>query len=178
MKSKKNPQRVAGFTLIELMMVVTIIGVLASIAMPRYDIVLQKSYQSTAKSNLGTIRSTIALYYSDQEGHFPMTDLPDGFPDSIGTSLSEVLCPKYIGKLPTLKLLDRAGNVNGTGLDYDITSQDYMENSTPVKDVVLEQDVRTPNIGVFRPMGYDQKNGVIFIYNDNFDLQGNEFYTW
>ena len=160
------------------MLVVVIIGLLASIAIPQFDLVLQKSQQATAKNNLGTIRSSIALYYSDHEGIYPMRDFADGFPDASGTSLSAILCPRYIGVLPTLKLVDRAGNVNGTGLSYDETTKEYMENSNPIKDVVLERGVTTPSLGVFRPMGYNQENGSIFIYNDNFDTTGIEFYAW
>lgn len=44
-----------GFTLIELMIVVAIIGILASIAIPNFLVYQSKAKQSEAKANLGSI---------------------------------------------------------------------------------------------------------------------------
>ena len=177
---KRNAHSKKGYTLIELMLVVAIIGVLASIVMPRFDLVLQAAYQSAARNNLGSIRSAIGLYYSEQEGVYPFQGEPDGYPDAMvpPTSLSEVLCPRYIAKLPTPRLADRGGDVNGiVGLRYDPVAKSHME-SNPVKDVILMADNSESTLGMFRPYAYDHKNGVIVINNDNWDVKGNEFYKW
>ena len=60
-----------GFTLIELMIVVAIIGVLAAIAIPKFANLIRKSAEGSAKANLGQIRSALSIYYSDLDGHFP-----------------------------------------------------------------------------------------------------------
>ena len=52
-KSKKRG--VAGFSLLELMVVVAILGVLAMVAVPRFNIFRARARQSEAKSNLGVI---------------------------------------------------------------------------------------------------------------------------
>src|SRR5690242_12254731 len=66
LKSKK------GFTLIELMIVVAIIGILAAIAIPQFANMVAKSQEGATKGNLGTLRSALSIYYGDTEGWYPI----------------------------------------------------------------------------------------------------------
>ncbi len=59
-----NRQRAVGFTLIELMIVVAIIGILAAIAVPNFLRFQAKAKQSEAKANLGGIYVAQISYYS------------------------------------------------------------------------------------------------------------------
>lgn len=52
-----------GFTLIELMIVVTIVGVLATVAIPLYQVVPERSKSTEAVTALGLIRSAMRVYY-------------------------------------------------------------------------------------------------------------------
>ncbi len=54
-----------GFTLVELMIVVAIIGILAAIAIPNFLNFRLKAKTSEAKSNLGAIRSTEVAHYAE-----------------------------------------------------------------------------------------------------------------
>ncbi len=56
-----------GFTLIELMIVVAIIGILAAIAIPNFMNYQCKAKQSEAKSNLGTIRTNQEAYRAEHD---------------------------------------------------------------------------------------------------------------
>jgi type IV pilus assembly protein PilA len=58
-----------GFTLVELMIVVAIIGILAAIAIPNFLNFRMKAKTSEAKSNLGAIRSTEVAYYAEYSGY-------------------------------------------------------------------------------------------------------------
>ena len=60
-----------GFTLIELMIVVAIIGILAAIAIPKFSNLIRKSSEGATKGTLGAIRSALSIYYGDMEGQYP-----------------------------------------------------------------------------------------------------------
>ena len=60
-----------GFTLIELMIVVAIIGILAAIAIPKFANLIRKSSEGASKGNVGSIRSALSIYYGDMEGQYP-----------------------------------------------------------------------------------------------------------
>lgn len=72
-----------GFTLIELMIVVAIIGILAAIAVPNYVNMRKKSMSAEAKSNLGDLRMMEEAYrveynvYSNNPGRLGF-DQPPG----------------------------------------------------------------------------------------------------
>lgn len=58
-----------GFTLIELMIVVAIIGILAAIAIPNFMRYQAKAKQSEAKGNLGSIYTSLVTYYSENDAY-------------------------------------------------------------------------------------------------------------
>ena len=82
-----------GFTLIELMIVVAIIGILAAIAIPKFADLINKSKEGATKGALSSVRSALQVYYGDNEGWFPADDL------SVLTANG-----KYINEIPVAKL--------------------------------------------------------------------------
>jgi len=63
-----------GFTLIELMIVVAIIGILAAIAIPNFLSFKDKATRGTVIANLETIRSALSQYSADaQDNKYPST---------------------------------------------------------------------------------------------------------
>lgn len=67
-----------GFTLIELMIVVAIIGILAAVAIPKFAQMLEKAREGATKGNLSAIRGAITIYYGEKEGAWP-TNLTTAF---------------------------------------------------------------------------------------------------
>jgi general secretion pathway protein G len=79
-------RRQSGFTLLELIIVIAIIGILATIAMPALKNVPVRAKESVLKTNLRTLRDMIDQYYGDK-GRYP-------------TSLEALVEEGYVRKLP------------------------------------------------------------------------------
>ena len=75
----------SGFSLIELIVVVTIIGILAGLAIVNVLYGVRKAQEAALKDNLSTMRRAIDNFYADKQ-HYP-------------TDLNE-LVPNYIRKIP------------------------------------------------------------------------------
>ena len=58
-----------GFTLIELMITVAIVGILAAVALPAYNDYIRRGYSSEAVSKLGTYRVQLEQYYQDNRNY-------------------------------------------------------------------------------------------------------------
>jgi general secretion pathway protein G len=85
-RNRGNGARQRGFTLLELIVVIAIIGILATIAMPALKNVPLKARESVLKTNLRTLRDVIDQHYGDK-GRYP-------------TSLDALVELGYLRKIP------------------------------------------------------------------------------
>lgn len=105
-----------GFTIVELLIVVAIIGVLSAVGIPRFAQMLERSREGATKGNISAIRSAIFIYYADREGRWP-TNLRAPFqlvylrsiPPSRATPLANSTRVRNVTGVPT---------VRGTGWAY------------------------------------------------------------
>jgi type IV pilus assembly protein PilA len=81
MKQANSTRQAAGFTLIELMIVVAIIAILAAIAIPAYQSYIIRSQLAEGFSLAEGSKAAIVEFY-DNAGHFPTTQASAGLPNS------------------------------------------------------------------------------------------------
>ncbi|MBW2293905.1 MAG: prepilin-type N-terminal cleavage/methylation domain-containing protein [Deltaproteobacteria bacterium] len=81
-------RRTAGFTLIELMIVVSIVGLLSSVAIPNYMRFQMKTKSTEAKTSLAAIRTAEESYFSEYGRYAPATPNPVEIPGSSKTTFS------------------------------------------------------------------------------------------
>ena len=72
---------IKGFTLVEILLVIVVVGVLTAIIIPRYAGQTDRAKIARTKANLQAIRAAIRLYRSNNDGARPTTisDLVDEY---------------------------------------------------------------------------------------------------
>src|SRR3989338_6867244 len=88
--------RQRGFTLIELMIVVAIIGILAAIAIPKFADMVKKSQEGRTRGNLAATRSALSIYYGDNDGAYPIDDLSSMVPKYL-KAIADSQVPAFSG---------------------------------------------------------------------------------
>ncbi len=66
-----NKKRTGGFTLVELIIVIIILGILAALALPQFSTSTQDASEATLQGNLQVMRNAISLYYHQHNSTFP-----------------------------------------------------------------------------------------------------------
>jgi general secretion pathway protein G len=83
-----------GFTLIELLVVMAALGVLLSLAAPRYFDHVDRTREAVLKHNLAAMRQAIDRFHADR-GRYP-------------DELTELVRERYLREVPLDPVLDRA----------------------------------------------------------------------
>jgi general secretion pathway protein G len=71
--SPSNRQQ-GGFTLVELLIVVIILGILAAVVIPQFNSAANESKEAALASNLATVRQAIEMYKVQHDDTFPDGD--------------------------------------------------------------------------------------------------------
>lgn len=73
LKSIKNLKRGEGFTLVELLIVIVVIGILAAITLVAYNGVQQKAHKAAGQAAASEVIKKAAIYATENSGAFPAT---------------------------------------------------------------------------------------------------------
>jgi len=90
MKKQGISKNTKGFTLIELMIAVAIIGFLTMVAYPKFINSMIKAKEANVKGDLASVRSAVNIFYASKEV-FP-------------TSLQGDLVPDFLNELPEVEI--------------------------------------------------------------------------
>ena len=116
----KGAPRQAGFTLIELMITVAIVGVLASVAVPLVTVTVQRSKEQELRAGLRQIRQAIDAYkQAVDEGRVSAAANESGYPPSLAVlvdGVENVKDPKK-GKLYFLRRIPRDPMASDTAVE-------------------------------------------------------------
>lgn len=83
---KRERTAASGFTLMELLVVMTIIALLLTLAVPRYFHSIEKSKETVLRDDLSILRESLDKYFSDH-GKYP-------------DSLEDLVIKKYLRNIP------------------------------------------------------------------------------
>jgi prepilin-type N-terminal cleavage/methylation domain-containing protein len=89
----KNLRSNGGFSLVELMIVIVIIGVLAAVAVPIYNNNVRKAKMSEADAALGSIRTQLRVYYGEN-GTYPTAAVAEAV---VGASWNDIKATELTG---------------------------------------------------------------------------------
>jgi general secretion pathway protein G len=105
--------RKSGFTLVEILIVVIILGILAAIVIPQFTNASQDARKSSLASQLQTIRSQVELYKIQHSDTLP--DLVTDWTPLTGTStVNGTTVGPYLQQIPTNALNGNTSVVNGS----------------------------------------------------------------
>ena len=136
-----------GFTLIELMIVVAIIGVLASVALVNFGNMLEKAREGATKGNIGAIKAAIGIYYGDYMGAWP-GDIEQ----------SNIYFTKYLDVVPPVEIRHVGSGAALSGRCAAVTV------------VMIATDIGTDS--TFDGWRYNKASGYIWVNNSQTDLSG------
>lgn len=116
---KRQTQNARGFTLIEMLIVVALIGILATIAVGQYGRSIVRAKEAALRENLFVMRSQISTYFADK-GEYPF-------------DLQSLVDEKYLKRIPKDPITRSADTWVVT--HSDVGDEEDISNEQGIEDV-------------------------------------------
>lgn len=168
MNAQAGPHRRAAIGVVEIIIVVIILGVIASLAIPRFSSAAVRDEESLLKGRLRVLRTAIALYERD---HGVLPGRVAGQEPLAGPSQATLVVQQLT------RYTDKAGNVSSTP-DESHTFGPYLRDGVPACPVAATPDAGTIGIrsGSRNPPDtgwlYDPETGFIVANSSDADASG------
>ena len=168
---------IAGFTLIEVMVVIIVMTLVTAIAVPMYVSMTERAKQATTKGYLGTLRASTNIYYGEnyfypyQNSDLPNTDGTGIKYDTIKTreqKLSNAWVPTNMSEWPQSMRVGRTDWASGTKMH---------ENGNDMR--IYNQPVEPEaNNDWDEEIIYIAQTGELYLNCNFIDKEGRFFYEW
>ena len=122
---KLRPNNEKGFTLIELMIVVAIIGILAAIAIPQFSAYRERSYVASMKADCNSVRTAEEAYFVDNGTYTTTNANLSGIPTAFSAGNTVVVTQGATGTIATGFLVKVTSSKVASGtakVEYDSTT--------------------------------------------------------
>ncbi|MFH1281473.1 MAG: prepilin-type N-terminal cleavage/methylation domain-containing protein [Candidatus Omnitrophota bacterium] len=111
-----------GFTLVELIIVIIIVGILASVGMTQYTKVVEKGRAAEARMMLGTLRSAEIVEFTETGAYATVANLGVGAPAACAvTHFFSYACDAATGTCTATRCMGAAGKQPGGTVAYNKT---------------------------------------------------------
>lgn len=145
---------ISGFTIVELLVVIVVIGILASVTVVAYNGISQRAGYVSMRSDISQINKLIQVYYTDK-GYYPISRASGtgcdagywcGYGQATADNFIPGIVPEYASRLPQLPAED-----GGAYLYKSINGSDYklirFKNGLSASEQAAFTDMRTSGCG-------------------------------
>lgn len=124
-----DSSHIRGFTLIEMMITVAIIGILASIAIPSYQEYVMRGYLVDATNTLSDLRARLEQHYQDNRTYATVGAFPSPCTGILAAGKFTFACTT--GPSPTAYTITATGSAPVNGFSYTIDQSNTQTSTTP-----------------------------------------------
>jgi prepilin-type N-terminal cleavage/methylation domain-containing protein len=155
----------SGFTLIEMLVVVIILGILAMIIVPQITVSTEDARLNSLQTNLNTVRSAIEVYAAQHGNNYPGAKKTDGtgtdtVAGDLPTALLDQLTLYTDAKGQTSTTLDRTNFPFGPYLKTGMPTNPYNDLGTVTCDVATTDITTKDSTGAGTGWKFYVKTGV------------------
>lgn len=141
-------RRTSGFTLVEILIVVVILGILAAIVIPQFTNASQEAIKGALQSQLQTISSQVELYRVRNAGALPAADANPVGVAGVENGWGVLVAGQYLKERPFNGFTGQTGMATGTEAGQ-LAAADRTDANGWVYNTAA------PDIGVIFALGFD-----------------------